>query len=499
MSSLRENHEKCSEERSQVSVSRISIVVDSDEYPDVPLPTKRLPTQEDEDKLCEVFPSKKETVRAALVAVDGDLERAAAMLAEESGNCVDDDKDDLLNKPVLNEVPVVSDEFETPETIQPLSATEALRKYRSQSERGTQFIDFNRMQMSSLRQLMRIYKQPDLNLKKHLDVSFSGECGADMHMGGPSKEFFHVSLASLKKVDPVYNFQLFTGEKGHLVPVYGADLLSSGCFQMAGKLLAHSILHGGDALVGLAPPIKEYMVSGSVEEAGKLVTTSDLPDVELRTLLEEKVIGKEFDLTDGEKDKLEELMVRHGLTMWVPLTSLNIGAAVQDLMIAEVLSTRIQPLQSLFKGMNRLGLGDLLRENPDLVKKVFPSAKDVLIDVDLMTKKIKLDVLEKVDSEEKQQAWQWFLQFVKESDSLEDPDSKEPLVNQLMTFLSGRPTLNDVDEIEVKFLEDPKKLLLEAGACFNTISLPLAHQTYKDFKKYCLTSLFFGGKGYGRF
>ncbi|KAL9961660.1 hypothetical protein ACROYT_G030651 [Oculina patagonica] len=109
MSSLREHHEKCSEERSQVSVSRISIDVDSDEYPDVPLPTKRLPTQEDEDKLCEVFPSKKETVRAALVAVDGDLERAAAMLAEESGNCVDDDKDDLLNKPVF-EVPVVSDE-----------------------------------------------------------------------------------------------------------------------------------------------------------------------------------------------------------------------------------------------------------------------------------------------------------------------------------------------------------------------------------------------------
>ena len=44
------------------------------------------PTQEDEDKLCEVFPSKKETVRAVLVAVDGDLDRAAAMLAE--GKCL---------------------------------------------------------------------------------------------------------------------------------------------------------------------------------------------------------------------------------------------------------------------------------------------------------------------------------------------------------------------------------------------------------------------------
>ena len=49
------------------------------------------------------------------------------------------------------------------------------------------------------------------------------------------------------------------------MPVYGADVLSSGCFQTVGKLLAHSILHGGDGLVGLAPPIKEYMVSGSVE------------------------------------------------------------------------------------------------------------------------------------------------------------------------------------------------------------------------------------------
>ena len=51
------------------------------------------------------------------------------------------------------------------------------------------------------------------------------------------------------------------------MPVYGADVLSSGCFQMVGKLLAHSILHNGDALIGLAPPVKEYMVSGSVEEA----------------------------------------------------------------------------------------------------------------------------------------------------------------------------------------------------------------------------------------
>ena len=91
------------------------------------------------------------------------------------------------------------------------------------------------MQMSTLRQLMCLYKRPGMDLTKPPDVHFVGECGADV--GGPTKEFFHTSLASLKKVDPVYNFQLFTGQDGHLVPLYGADVLTSGCFEMTGKLL----------------------------------------------------------------------------------------------------------------------------------------------------------------------------------------------------------------------------------------------------------------------
>ena len=133
-----------------------------------------------------------------------------------------------------------------------------------------------------------------------------------------------------------------------------------------------------------------------------------------------QVIGQDdlAALTDIEKDKLEELLVHHGLTTWVPLTSLNMAGAVQDLLVAEVLLTRILPLETLFKGLNCLGLDDLLSGNPDLVNKVFPSTKDALIDVELMTKKITLDVREKTDSQEKQQAWQWFLQFVRESDAL---------------------------------------------------------------------------------
>ncbi len=60
--------------------------------------------------------------------------------------------------------------------------------YKKQVIYGSEYIDINRMQISMLRQLMKMYKNPKLNLKKMPDITFSGEQGADM--GGPTKEFF---------------------------------------------------------------------------------------------------------------------------------------------------------------------------------------------------------------------------------------------------------------------------------------------------------------------
>ena len=58
---------------------------------------------------------------------------------------------------------------------------------------------------------------------------------------------------------------------------------------MAGKVLAHNVLHGGGGLVGVVLAIIKYLETGSLEEAAKLVTSSYLPDVDLRMLIEEKV------------------------------------------------------------------------------------------------------------------------------------------------------------------------------------------------------------------
>ena len=41
---------------------------------------------------------------------------------------------------------------------------------------------------------------------------------------------------------------------------------------MAGKLVAHSVLHEGPGLVGLSPAVIHYIITGSVEAAKDLVS-----------------------------------------------------------------------------------------------------------------------------------------------------------------------------------------------------------------------------------
>ena len=139
-----------------------------------------------------------------------------------------------------------------PDTLECLTSEDVIISYKRQVEHSTEYIEINRIQLSMLRQLMKMYKIPKLNLKKKMpDITFSGEHGADM--GGPTKEFFHNAISSLTRVDPLFNIQLFGGKQGHLVPICGVDAVASGCFEMAGKLVAHSILHDGPGFVGLSP------------------------------------------------------------------------------------------------------------------------------------------------------------------------------------------------------------------------------------------------------
>ena len=104
-----------------------------------------------------------------------------------------------------------------------MSAAEIFNSYPNEvvaHQCGSQFISVNRMQISLLTQLMRIYEDPRLVLTNAADV------------GGPTKEYFHEAISILSKVDTLNNIQLFGGQEGQLLPLYGVDAISSGCRQV---------------------------------------------------------------------------------------------------------------------------------------------------------------------------------------------------------------------------------------------------------------------------
>ena len=80
------------------------------------------------------------------------------------------------------------------------------------------------------------------------------------------------------------------------------------------------------------------------------------------------------------KDDIEDLMVKHGLSD-VPLTDVNKEKDIQDLLVAEVLVTRVAALDSFFNGLNVLGLGNLLRNFPFIQETILPSLEQATIDV----------------------------------------------------------------------------------------------------------------------
>lgn len=119
---------------------------------------------------------------------------------------------------------------------------------------------------------------------------------------------------------------------------------------------------------------------------------------------------------DEAKDKVEELLVRHGLTDAVPLSDVNKEKAIKDLLVAEVLVTRTIALDSFFRGLNTLG--DLFRKHPSITKFVFPSMEEASVDMDILKSKLlQAYPIHEIVGEAQAQAWECFLEYVDNTSS----------------------------------------------------------------------------------
>lgn len=135
------------------------------------------------------------------------------------------------------------------------------------------------------RSLFSKYKRADMNLKARIEVEFDGEAGVDA--GSLTREYFNILMGLLRRGDKSNMPSLFEGQEDHIVPVHSVDALSSGCFYIAGQMIAHSLLNGGVGFVGMSRAVAVYIAANGndAEEASVLLSTDDVPDLDTRNVL----------------------------------------------------------------------------------------------------------------------------------------------------------------------------------------------------------------------
>ncbi|XP_022810308.1 uncharacterized protein LOC111347320 [Stylophora pistillata] len=211
-----------------------------------------------------------------------------------------------------------------------------------------------------------IYKRMDKNkLKAVPNVVFEGnyisELGSDA--GGPSREFFFLALTSCMQEMQSGGSMFFTGTANHLVPVHDWDLLEDGNFILVGKIIGHSMIHGGTGFVGMSQGIVKYIKTESVDVAAASITTEDVPDSDVQAQ-----VGKIIDTPDDGLSKLwmnDSLLIDTLQQAGVQkLEAKNKEKADQQILLHQVLLKRKYEVDDIIKGLKTLSLTEFLKRHP---------------------------------------------------------------------------------------------------------------------------------------
>ena len=389
------------------------------------------------------------------------------------------------------------------------------------------------------RSVVGLYKSALLRpkkLRKRLVVSFEGEAGADA--GSLRKEFFEDSIKEA-------NLRLFEGDDKNRVPKKEWSL--EGIFEVAGMLVAHSLLQDGPGLPCLCPAIFQYLVSDNPSDC--LPTKEDIPlnlsTHELITFIEKvssKLVHLVFNFNENylfllqqidkasTEDDLDSVIDEPnsmsiinnsawGITE--PVTVLNKTRLLQQLILEEVIIKREHNMRAFLKGLVYLGVNELLTKHPELMRDFFCDNNQEL-SAEKFFQLIKDPIL---NDDRAKVAYDFFKEFVIHLEGMLvlqtlhstltchvtfhiqlfiDAKQTAPggvSIATLLRFVTGMSTVPPLGlerPIQIVFLPPQKEEQYpKVTVCYCKLSLPVIHETFSDFKVAFTTALTYGD-GYGR-
>lgn len=137
------------------------------------------------------------------------------------------------------------------------------------------------------RDIISIYKKPDLKLCAVPRVRFEEEDGVG---SGPVREFLVLAMEVVDEGIPSGSGRskpliFFEGQPDHRLPIHDQSLRLTGTFKALGRIIGHSILHGGPGIHGLSPAVKHVLTSDSETYQPPPIVPEDIVDIDLRQMI----------------------------------------------------------------------------------------------------------------------------------------------------------------------------------------------------------------------
>lgn len=147
------------------------------------------------------------------------------------------------------------------------------RVLRDVEDEGYQRINIRRSCL--LDDSFRQFSKHSFNVEKLIRVVFIGEPAVDD--GGPRREYFRLLMR-----DVFTKSGLFSGYPEHVVPLHNVEALAENKFYLIGKMIATSIVQGGEAPTCFAKAVADFIIFSQVQSP---VCIEDISDHSIQSCL----------------------------------------------------------------------------------------------------------------------------------------------------------------------------------------------------------------------
>lgn len=334
---------------------------------------------------------------------------------------------------------------------------------------------------------LRAIERKQFSFNKEVFVTFSGEDGVDA--GGPKREYFRLLMLSLK------NLGVFQGNWFS----HNLQLLHNNRYELAGKLVAWSILQGGPGLKHLSQDA--YCVMNDLPYENKHAIQA-VGDRKMQDILSELENCTDDEMFDAFKDSKADVIADHGYTSIYTCDRSKKGDIQHSLLKQALVFSVHAEIDQFKKGLNSIGgFGDIVMGSAEVFNVVLSKDNNEKLSFLSMKKLYRVNYSEdgSNDKENEEKTMYCFELFLQD---LEDNEVEDLSLNDLLIFITGAdsiPPLGFDDLIFIAFYdqEDQVKRLPYASTCSLSLYLPRAFEDAQEFK-HLMSMALIHGVGFGK-